>query len=93
MSGNRILITTDPIVDEDALSQAVQQGQIRGAALDVASEEPLPADSPLRGHQNIVVYSHLAGQTAQARAAAGSKGARELLASLNGNPEHPVNLS
>ncbi|NLS09226.1 phosphoglycerate dehydrogenase [Nesterenkonia sp. MY13] len=92
MKPQAILINTarGPIVDENALSHAVQQGQIRGAALDVASEEPLPADSPLRAHENIVVYSHLAGQTAQARAAAGLKGARELLASLNGTPEYPV---
>nr|WP_255430147.1 NAD(P)-dependent oxidoreductase [Streptomonospora sp. PA3] len=93
MKTTALLINTarGPIVDEDALAAAVRRGEIAGAALDVASREPLPSDSPLRGVDGIVVYSHLAGQTAEARAAAGRRGAEELLAALAGRPQFAVN--
>lgn len=80
------------IVDEGALAAAVRAGRLAGAALDVVRIEPLPADSPLRGVPGITVYSHLAGQTAEARAAAGLAGAAELVAALDGSPRHAVNL-
>ncbi|WP_385880325.1 NAD(P)-dependent oxidoreductase [Umezawaea endophytica] len=79
------------VVDEVALATAVRDGTIAGAHLDVAAQEPLPAGSPLRGVDGIVVYSHLAGQTAQARAAAGMEGAVELVAALAGQARHCVN--
>ena len=93
MKPTAVLVNTarGPIVDERALVHAVETGQIAGAALDVVAEEPLPPDSPLRGVDEIVVYSHLAGQTAEARAAAGIEGAREVLAALAGAPQHSVN--
>ncbi|WP_290059530.1 phosphoglycerate dehydrogenase [Amycolatopsis solani] len=79
------------IVDEAALVEALRAGEIAGAALDVVGEEPLPADSPLRGVAGIVVYSHLAGQTAEARRAAGLRGAEELVAALAGRARFVVN--
>ncbi|KDN22036.1 NAD(P)-dependent oxidoreductase [Amycolatopsis rifamycinica] len=79
------------IVDEDALVTAVRTGEIAGAALDVVREEPLPEGSPLRGVPGIVVYSHLAGQTAEARRAAGRRGAEELVAALAGRGRFVVN--
>ncbi|GAA4053763.1 phosphoglycerate dehydrogenase [Nonomuraea soli] len=79
------------IVDENALAEAVQAGRIAGAALDVTETEPLPAGSPLRGVPGITVYSHLAGQTAEARRAAGIEGARELVAALRGRPRSSLN--
>lgn len=86
MKPTAVLVNTarGPIVDEQALADAVRRGVIAGAALDVACEEPLPADSPLRGVDDIVIYSHLAGQTAEARRAAGLEGAAELVRSLEG---------
>ncbi|PSQ49399.1 D-2-hydroxyacid dehydrogenase [Halobacteriales archaeon SW_6_65_15] len=51
------------IVDEDALTEALQQGRIRGAALDVFEEEPLPSESPLWDLSNAVVTPHMAGST------------------------------
>ncbi|MEU4452585.1 phosphoglycerate dehydrogenase [Nocardioides sp. NPDC023903] len=93
MEPGAVLVNTarGAIVDEDALVAAVREGRIAGAALDVVAEEPLPAASPLRGVPGIVVHSHLAGQTAQARRAAGVEGARELLDALAGRPKHAVN--
>jgi D-2-hydroxyacid dehydrogenase (NADP+) len=49
------------IVDEDALRQALEAGQIAGAALDVFQEEPLPADSPLWTTRNVIITPHLGG--------------------------------
>ncbi|MEU6136579.1 NAD(P)-dependent oxidoreductase [Nocardioides sp. NPDC047086] len=93
MKPGAVLVNTarSAILDEDALVAAVREGRIAGAALDVVAEEPLPAGSPLRGVPGIVVHSHLAGQTAQARRAAGVEGARELLDALAGCPKHAVN--
>jgi phosphoglycerate dehydrogenase-like enzyme len=48
-----------PIIDEAALLQALRERRIGGAALDVFSVEPLPADHPLRGLDNVVLTPHL----------------------------------
>ncbi|MEG3635459.1 phosphoglycerate dehydrogenase [Micromonospora palythoicola] len=80
-----------PIVDVAALAEAVRSGRIAGAALDVVDVEPLPADSVLRGVDGITVYSHMAGQTTEARRDAGLCGARELVAALAGDPRTSVN--
>ncbi len=48
------------IVDEDALVDALRSGGIRGAALDVFREEPLPADSPLWTLDNVLITPHAA---------------------------------
>lgn len=49
------------VVDEAALIEALRSKRIRGATLDVTSEEPLPPDSPLWGLENCVVTPHDAG--------------------------------
>jgi phosphoglycerate dehydrogenase-like enzyme len=51
------------IVEESALETALQQKRIRGAALDVFEEEPLPRESPLWDLSNAVVTPHMAGST------------------------------
>jgi phosphoglycerate dehydrogenase-like enzyme len=93
MKDRAVLVNTarGGLVDEQALADAVRTGKIAGAALDVVGSEPLPADSVLRGVDGIVVYSHLAGQTAEARTAAGREGATELVAALRGKPRFAVN--
>jgi phosphoglycerate dehydrogenase-like enzyme len=47
-----------PILQNDALVQALKSKQIRGAALDVFETEPLPADSPLLSMENVILSSH-----------------------------------
>lgn len=91
-SAHLINTARGPIVDAAALAEAVRAGRLAGAALDVVDVEPLPADSVLRGVDGITVYSHMAGQTAEARLAAGMEGAKELVAALAGHPRSSVNV-
>jgi phosphoglycerate dehydrogenase-like enzyme len=50
-------------VDEAALVEALRARRIAGAALDVFEREPLPADSPLWGVENLLITAHTAGLT------------------------------
>jgi phosphoglycerate dehydrogenase-like enzyme len=59
---NAILVNVGrgPVVDEEALVDALRSGGILGAALDVFATEPLPADSPLWELENVIVSPHTA---------------------------------
>ena len=50
-----------PLIDEPALITALQNGTIGGAALDVFTDEPLPAESPLWDLPNVIVSPHMSG--------------------------------
>lgn len=93
MKPTAVLVNTarGSLVDEDALVEALREGRIAGAALDVVAQEPLPADSPLRSLDNVIVTSHLAGQTVEARLRAGLAAAQAVIDVLAGRePAHPV---
>ncbi len=51
-------------IDQDALVQALQTGSIAGAALDVMTPEPLPADHPLWSCPNTIITPHVSGNDA-----------------------------
>ena len=55
------------LINEDAICQALNEGRIAGAALDVVSEEPLPLSSPLYQAPNLLLTPHMAWGSVQAR--------------------------
>ena len=65
MRPNAVLINTarGPVVDETALIDALRRKRLAGAGLDVFETEPLPADSPLRGFQNVLLSCHNANSS------------------------------
>jgi phosphoglycerate dehydrogenase-like enzyme len=58
-----INVARGDVVDEGALTEALQEATIAGAGLDVFSEEPLPEESPLWGMENAILSPHIAGNT------------------------------
>ena len=65
MKPTAVLINTSrgPVVDEAALIDALRQGRIAGAGLDVFEQEPVDPDNPLLTMDNVVVTPHIAGTT------------------------------
>ena len=65
MKPTAVLINTarGPVVDEAALTEALQNGVIAGAGLDVFEQEPVEPDNPLLRMDNVVVTPHMAGTT------------------------------
>jgi glyoxylate reductase len=81
-----------PVVDTDALVDALRSGSIFGAALDVTDPEPLPADHPLVNMTNCIVVPHTASATVQTRDRMAELAAQNLLAGLRGErPPAAVN--
>lgn len=58
-----INVARGPVVDTDALIDALDAGDIAGAALDVFDEEPLPADSPLWDRRDVLITPHIGGRS------------------------------
>jgi D-3-phosphoglycerate dehydrogenase len=70
------------LVDEKALLAAVTDGHVGGAALDVFAAEPLPADSPLRASDRLLLTPHLAASTKEAQDRAALEICQAVLAAL-----------
>ncbi|WP_430334520.1 2-hydroxyacid dehydrogenase [Rhodococcus sp. ACT016] len=63
-----INVARGPVVDEVAVADAIRSGAVAGAALDVFAREPLEADSPLFGLDNVLLSPHIAGGSSTALA-------------------------
>jgi phosphogluconate 2-dehydrogenase len=85
-----INISRGKVVDEAALIEALQAGQIRAAGLDVFEREPLSPVSPLLQLNNVVATPHIGSATHETREAMARCAVDNLLAALAG--ERPVNL-
>ena len=85
-----INISRGKVVDEAALINALQQGQIRAAGLDVFEREPLELTSPLLKLDNVVATPHIGSATFETREAMARCAVENLLAALAG--ERPANL-
>ena len=81
------------LIDETALVQALQDGHVAGAALDVFEVEPLPSDSSLRSAPNIVLTPHLGASTVEAQESVGIEIAQSIRAALlEGTIRNAVNM-
>src|SRR6185436_10263510 len=91
MKPSAVLINTarGPVVDPDALYEALKEHRIFAAGLDVTEPEPLPADHPLLTLDNIIIAPHIASATVAARDKMAWMAARNLIAGLQG--EHLPN--
>ena len=86
MKSTAILINLSrgPVVDTDALYKALTEGWIAGAGLDVFDPEPVPADHPLLGLDNVVVLPHIGSASNRSRRDMHLLAARNLVAGLKG---------
>jgi len=79
------------IVDEQALLDALERGQLSAAGLDVFEQEPLAPDSPLLAQPNVVLTPHSAAYSEQAMGELRTRALDEVLRVLSGSPpHHPV---
>ncbi|EAX46380.1 D-3-phosphoglycerate dehydrogenase [Thermosinus carboxydivorans Nor1] len=74
------------IIDEAALAQALQDGTVAGAAIDVFEKEPVDPNNPLLGLNNVVLTPHLGASTAEAQVGVAVDVARGIIAALRGEP-------
>jgi glyoxylate reductase len=88
MKPGSVLINTSrgPVVDQDALTEALRSGHLWGAGLDVTDPEPMRADHPLAQMPNCLVVPHVASATERTRDRMAEKAARNVLAGLRGEP-------
>ena len=84
-------VARGPIVDEEALVDALNAGRISGAALDVFENEPIPEDSPILRCEQVVLTPHIADMTPEGLDLLNQGVVENTLAYLNGSPINVVN--
>ena len=80
------------LVDKGALVNALNSGQLGGAALDVYDIEPLPADDPILSCQQVVLTPHSGDQTPEGVEALNEGAVDNVIAFLEGHPQNVVTV-
>jgi len=88
MKPSAILINSarGQIVDQTALLDALKNGRIAGAGLDVTDPEPIRSNNPLLALPQVTVLPHIGSATRKTRAKMAERAARNLIRALNGQP-------
>lgn len=95
MKSSAVLINTSrgPVVDQTALADALANGELRAAGVDVSVVEPIPIDDPLLSLPNCIVLPHIGSATIATRTKMADLAVANVLAGLAGeNIPHCVNL-
>lgn len=92
MKPEALLINTGrgPLIDEVALAQALEEGLIGGAGLDVLCTEPVRADNPLLGAPRCLITPHLAWASTESRRRLLTESAKNVQAFVAGRPRNLV---
>jgi glycerate dehydrogenase len=93
MKREGVIINTSrgPLIDNEALADALRSGKIAGALLDVLDTEPPPADHPLIGCPNAIITPHIAWISSEARARIVDTLREVLTGCIEGRLNHIVN--
>jgi len=94
MKNGAILLNTarGPLVEEQALAQALGAGKLRGAALDVVSTEPIAEENPLLHCPNCIITPHMAWAPVESRQRLLNTVVENIRSYLEGTPQNAVNL-
>ena len=94
MKDGAMLINTarGPLVDEQALADALGSGKLRAAAVDVVCREPMVKDCPLLGCKNCIITPHMAWAPVESRQRLLNTVVENIRAFLDGKPKNVVNL-
>jgi len=88
MKPTAVLVNTSrgPVIDQTALADALRNGRLFAAGLDVTDPEPIPMDDPLVGLDNCLVVPHIASASRATRGKMAEMAAANLLAGVRGEP-------
>ena len=93
MKQGAILLNTarGQVIDEVAVADALKSGKLRGAAMDVVSEEPIRSDNPLLNAPNCIITPHMAWAPMETRQRILDVTEKNISGYLTGNPINVVN--